>query len=279
MRTLLGPPGDKVIKAPRGVRSYHGDIRDLSAMCHLLQGVDVIVHAAGPPSVIASFKSPILFESVHVGGTVTLLQAASQSRVRRFIYISSAEVYGQRSAAAVSELDLPDPRSPYGAAKLAAENFVRTFSFNSGIEGIILRPFSIYGPNGSARSLVGTVLRQALSGEVVRVNDLRPVRDYCYVDDLARGVIRACKVSAVDTVVFNIGTGIGTSVAELARTAVEITGRKIPIQENSNCRRQPRHEILQLIANRDRARDMLGWEPEVELMRGLRFTIESLRSV
>ena len=161
VRTLVGAPGDKVRAPPPQVTSIQADITDSSAICEFTAGADVVIHLAGPASVAASFESAVEYSRVHVEGTTVLLDVCRRVRVPRFIYLSSAEVYGRPHRIPVRE-DFPlQARSPYAAAKISAERFVEAFVHSFGIQAIVLRPFSVYGPGASSESLIGTILRQA----------------------------------------------------------------------------------------------------------------------
>jgi UDP-glucose 4-epimerase len=218
----------------------------------------------------ASFESPIEFALVHVGGTSVVLEATRKLGIRRFVYISSAEVYGRTERLPVAEDHPLEARSPYAAAKIGAEQFVQASTFSTGIEAIVLRPFSIYGPGSSCQSLIGTILRQARDQDCLTLNDLRPVRDYCHVEDLAEAVVRACTAPTSGFCVVNVGTGLGTSVIDLARLILSALGRDIPVREAPGSRRPPESEIYHLIANPRKAYEVLGWKAEVTLQAGLK---------
>src|SRR5262249_11910088 len=106
------------------------------------------------------FANPLAFAHVHILGTLTALEAARQAGVSRFVYVSSAEVYGRPVRCPTDETQKPAPRSPYGVAKLAAEHYVELYRETHGLDSIVLRPFSVYGPGLSPKSLIGTILAQ-----------------------------------------------------------------------------------------------------------------------
>ncbi len=278
VRALLGPPGAEVVQPPAGIATVLGEIDDLPAVRSFLEGSETVVHLAGPPSVAASFREPIEYTRIHVVGTATVLEACRGSGVRRLVYVSSAELYGRPEHNPVGEDERPRPRSPYGVAKLAAEALVHALAPDLGIEAVVLRPFSVYGPGSPSRSLVGTLVDQALRGEAVVLSDLRPVRDYCYVDDVAQAVVRACSRAIPRPVsVYNVGSGTGTSVAELARLALDAVGRDLPIR-SGDPDRPSGSDIPSLVADVGRIERELGWQAETSLPDGLARTARSLRA-
>jgi nucleoside-diphosphate-sugar epimerase len=167
-------------------------------------------------------------------------------------------------------------RSPYAAAKIGAERFVEAFALAFGIQAVILRPFSIYGPGLSPHSLIGTIVHQARRGEAVVLADLRPVRDYCYVDDLAEAVACACTAQISSPCVVNIGTGTGTSAAELAGLILRLLQCRLPVREDPGKQRPGRSEIYTLIADSQWAHEVLGWLPQFSLAAGLEQMFQSM---
>lgn len=274
VRTLLGAPGDKVRAAPAQVTSIRADITDTSAITELIAGADVVIHLAGPASVAASFESAVEYSRVHVGGTTALLDVCRRVRVPRFIHISSAEVYGRPDRNPVRE-DFPlQARSPYAAAKISAEQFVQAFAYAFGIQAIVLRPFSIYGPGASCDSLIGTIIRQAKRDDSIVLTDLKPTRDYCYVTDVAEAILCSCTAQLPEFCIANIGTGRATSVADVARLILDILQRDIPVIESAEKKRPGSSEIYNLIADTRQAQTVLGWSPKTTLRSGLEQTIQ-----
>ena len=270
---FVGPPGGPLLEPPAGVSVFNADVRFLGRAADAFDGLHAVVHLAGPPSVQQSFDAPADYASVHVAGTASVLDAARRAGVPRFIYISSAEVYGRSRRDRVREDDGRAPRSPYGAAKAAAEHFVEAFRRSYGMHAIILRPFSVYGPGLSPQSLIGTIVRQGVEGSHVYVSDATTVRDYCYVDDLGDAVVRACSTKC-DPCVLNVGSGTGSSVAAVVRILSTVLGRDLTLAERTTQgRRSPRADISYMVADASRALDVLGWKAQTSMESGLRSTV------
>ncbi len=251
--------------------SLTADISDKDAVNQFVRNQEIIIHLAGPPSVAASFENPVEYVRVHAQGTANLLAAAVQADVHRFVYVSSAEVYGNPRSEFVEEDHPLQSRSPYAAAKICAEKLVEAYRFSHGLETVILRPFSVYGPGSSPHSVLSKICHLALANKPILLNDLRPVRDYCYVSDLAAAVAQACQTSASGTI-FNIGTMRATSVRQLAETVLDVLGSPLPVGQMSHEKgdRPGGSDILRLVANNQRAAKSLPWAPTTSLEEGLK---------
>lgn len=274
IRALTGPMGCG-LRVPVPIESSSElDICDEEALAELLPGCDVVVHLAGPPSVLDSFKHTVAFVNSHVAGTASLLKAIVRAGGCRLIYMSSAEVYGRPLTEYVSEQHPLDARSPYAACKIGAEFMISAFGHAYGLESIVLRPFSVYGPGAPASSMINRVIQLARASQPIALRDLRPIRDYCYVEDLAQAVLRACMLPSRTAMrTFNIGTMRGTSVAEVARQVLSAMDLNLPILESPNSRRAGESEIYRLVADNSLALASLTWSPTVQLEDGLRKTV------
>jgi nucleoside-diphosphate-sugar epimerase len=270
-RVVCGP-GARPRPASDGIDSLICDLTDAEGLRSWISGLDLIIHAAGPPSVQRSFEIPQEYARVHVEGTATVLRACHEAKVDRLIYVSSAEVYGRPEMNPVSENHRLQARSPYAAAKIGAEKMIEAYVESFGLKAVILRPFSIYGPNPPPESLLGTIIIMTRGGSV-RLRDLRPIRDYCYVGDLAKAALQASCLIAEKLEIFNIGTGEGTNVADFAALALRSMGRDLPVVEDRTCARPGQSEIFELVADVSKARRALGWLPKTDLEKGLRLAL------
>lgn len=268
----VGPPGTELEAPPEASSSVTFAIEDARDFAGRLSNHDVVVHLAGPAAVAGSFAAPLDYVRAHAVGTSAIVAAARAAGVPRLIYVSSAEVYGRRSEARVHEGMLPQPRSPYAAAKVAGEAIVGAAARTGGPTAVVLRPFSVYGPGQRPSSLLATIVDRAKSGRRVELRDLAPVRDYCQVDDVAEAIACACRCDIDECNVFNVGTGVGTSVADLAAMVTHVLGACTSVAE-IGADRGPA-EIFRLVADTSHARAGLGWRADV----GLREGIEGLLS-
>lgn len=275
VRAISAATGRPSAPLPADVETLTADVTDGASIIEAIGRADAVVHLAGDSSVSASIADPGATLDVHVGGTVNVLEACRHSGIRRFVYASSAEVYGRPERNPVAEDSPVRPVSPYGAAKAAAECAVRAWSSSYGIASVILRPFSVYGPGVAPGSLVGTIVRQAASRGDIIVADLRPVRDYVYVADLAEAIASACERDAESSITLNVGSGIGTSVGALAELVAGICASG-SVGEDASRRRPQSIEIFELVADVRKLRAVFGHLTPTPLARGLALTVESM---
>jgi len=217
---------------------------------------------------------PREYNNVNVGGTVTLMEAMRDVGVRRVVFISSGTVYGNQPVQPVKEAVIVNPRVPYAVSKLAAEYYVKTIGSLWGIETVCLRVFNAYGPGQRIppvhTPVIPGFLHQAWeNGTIVIHGDGNQTRDYVYVDDVVNAMLAAANAPDVNKLTINVGSGTETSVRDLARMAIEVTGGNPEVVYN------PRNEggISRLRADISLARELLAYEPEVELLEGLKRTL------
>ncbi len=257
------------------VQFIRGDVNDRPKLWSLLHEVDCVYHLAAKVSVPESVLYPREYNHVNVGGTVTLMEAMRDVGVRRVVLVSSGTVYGNQPVQPVPETAVPNPRAPYAVSKLAAEYYVKSIGALWGIETVCLRVFNAYGPGQRIppvhTPVIPNFLRQAWeNGTIVIHGDGNQTRDYVYVDDVVNAMQAASTAPEINTMTINVGSGTETSVKELARMSVEVTGGHPEIVYN------PRNEggLSRLCADLTLARETLGYEPKTLLMDGLKKTLE-----
>jgi nucleoside-diphosphate-sugar epimerase len=220
--------------------------------------------------VAASFQDPVAYARVHAGGTAAVVDTCIRAGVRRLVYVSSAEVYGQPRRNPVDEDGPLGPRSPYAAAKIGAEALVRAGAAVAGFEAVICRPFLVYGPGMPGGTLVASLIHQAQCGNVVEVIDPRPVRDYCFVEDAVRALVVCCSVVLPEPVrVYNLGSGTGLSVAELAERLLAMSSGGGSVRVVAAKDRPRTADILELVSDSSRAMRELGWRATIGIDVGL----------
>jgi len=257
------------------VHLTRGDINDRPKLWTLLQDIDCIYHLAARVSVTESILFPRDYNEVNVGGTATLMEAARDAGTPRVILTSSGAVYGDQEQSLLSEDMKPHPNSPYAVSKLASEWYVRTIGALSGIETLCLRIFNAYGPGQrippAHPPVIPNFIRQAMqNGTLIFHGDGNQTRDYVYVDDAVNAMVSAATVQGIEEPVINVGSGTETSVRELARLVVEITGGKP--EEVYNPRVTGGVSCMR--ADISLAREKLNYIPLISLEQGLRLTME-----
>jgi len=252
-----------------------GNVLDRPKLWTLLQDVDCVYHLAARVLVSESILYPREYNDVNVGGTVTLMEAMRDAGVRRVVFASSGAVYGEQAQQPVREDQPPNPQSPYAVSKLAAEYYVRAIGALWGIETVILRIFNAYGPGQtlppSHPPAVPRFLQQALrGGSLVIFGSGAQTRDFVYVDDVVEALVASASSSDADRRIINVGSGHETSINELAQSVAEVVGRKVEMLHSP----AGGGGVSRLCADIDAARQLLHYEPRVELRHGLQRTLE-----
>lgn len=266
--------GDPGTLAPE-VAFTRGDINDRPKLWTLMQDVQCVYHLAARVLVPESLLYPREYNLVNVGGTVTLMEAMRDVGVRRVVFISSGAIYGTQEVQPVAETARPEPRSPYAVSKLSAEYYVRTIGQLWGIETVILRLFNVYGPGQHLppvhAPVIPAFLRQArLNGTLVVHGDGQQSRDYVYLDDAVDGMTAAATAPSVNGMIINIGSGTETTVRELAKLAIQVTGGKPEMVYNPRTERGPDR----MCADITLAAEILKYQPRVSLPDGLQLTLD-----
>lgn len=266
--------GDPRRLAPE-VLLTRGDVRDVPKLWTLLQGVDCVYHLAARVRVPESIHYPSDYNAVNVGGTVAVMEAMRDTGVRRVVFVSSGALYGEQGHQPVHEQQIPDPNSPYGVSKLAAEYYVSTLGSLYDIETVSLRVFNAYGPGQelppSYPPVIPQLLKQAQTGgSLVIFGDGNQSRDFIFVDDVVDALLAAATATDVNRAVINIGSGREVSINDLARRVGRATGRRTNVLHNQT----QSGGVSRLVADVQRAQQLLGWTPRTELDTGLCLTLE-----
>lgn len=241
-----------------------GDIRNLEGIKPLFNNIEYIFHLAALCRVQPSIEDPVGTNDVNINGTLNVLVAARDAKVKRLIYSASSSAYGDQQIFPTSE-DLPArPLSPYGLQKYVGEHYARLFSILYGLETVSLRYFNVYGPRASSEGayalVIAKFLKQRLDGkELTIVPDGEQSRAYSHVTDVVRANLLAMKSPKVGRgEVINIGGSKNWSVNQIADM---IGGPRVFIE--------PRIEPRKSLPDLTRAKELLGWEPAMELPEGI----------
>jgi len=258
-----------------------GDLRVLDDVRRAVRDVEVVLHHGALPSVPKSVEDPLGSNDANVTGTLHVLVASRDAGVRRVVFASSSSIYGdQEPEAAKIETMLPQPISPYGVAKLAAEKYCQVFYYAYGLETVSLRYFNVFGPRQDPNSMYAAVIPRFITALLRNepptiFGDGEQTRDFTYVGNVIAANLLAANAPAerVAGEVFNLAAGGQTSLNTLVKMLQEITGNPIsPIYE------APRPgDIKHSRADISRAEKLMGYHPDISLMEGLRLTVEWYR--
>jgi nucleoside-diphosphate-sugar epimerase len=262
------------------IELIEGDIRDLSLCKKAVEGIDFVLHQAALPSVQRSLEEPRVTFEVNAMGTLNLLIACKDAKVKRLVYASSSSIYGDNPQLPKREDMLPLPISPYAVSKLAGEALCRAFYNSYGLDTVILRYFNVFGPRQDPTSQYSAVIPRFIFS---LLKDERPIifgdgnqtRDFTYVENVVEANVLAAVKKGVGGEVFNIAGGKETSVNELFQIINDLIGKSIEPQYS-----EPRKgEVRRSVADVEKAKRLLGYKIAVDLKKGLKRTVDYFRNV
>ena len=255
---------------PGGVEVIEGNCYE-ELVIKKLSGIklDAIMHIAGQSSGEVSFDDPVYDLQTNVQSTVMLMKHALSIGCRKFIYASSMSVYGDQKNQPVDEHAFPSPQSFYAIGKLASEKYMRIYN-DLGLATTSLRLFNVYGPGQNLQNLrqgmVSIFLRQALAKKHIQVKgSAERYRDHVYIDDVVHAFLAAVDQSESKHRIFNIGTGVKTSVEEL----IKIICDRLPYNVEVEYEGSTPGDMLGIYANTDLIKNTLNWEARVSLESGI----------
>jgi UDP-glucose 4-epimerase len=260
------------------VEVVEGELRSYERVHNAVRGVEVVFHLGALGSVPRSVQDPLTSSAVNVEGTLNVLLAARDEGIRRVVFSSSSSVYGVRRELPVHESAAPDPLSPYGVAKLAAERYCVAFSrVYESFESVVLRYFNVFGPRQSPRSQYAAVIpifieRIAAGHEITINGDGEQSRDFTFISNVVDATLRAGDADGISGRILNVAASAPVTVNEVAATIGRILDR--PVRSAPGPYRAG--DIRDSWADIAAAREALGWEPSVGLEEGLRRTAEVL---
>ena len=257
------------------VELMEADITDPAACKSAVAGVDYVLHQAAIPSVQRSVDDPLRSHHANETGTLNMLIAARNAKVKRLVFASSSSVYGDTEALPKVESMRETPRSPYALTKLSGEKYCIIFNHIYGLPTVCLRYFNVFGPRQDPLSPYSAVIPRfveaALAGKKPVVNgDGEQTRDFTYVDNVVDANLRACEAAGAEGMAFNVGAGVRHSLNDLLRALSGIVGHPLEAEYGSACPGDVRHSQADIRS----ARQYLGYNPRVSFEEGLERTVE-----
>ena len=267
---------DKAIRD--SIDIFAGDIRDPHGVDKAVEKQEVILNLAALIAIPYSYHSPDTYIDTNIKGTLNILQAARRHGVKRVVQTSTSEVYGTAQYIPIDEAHPLHPQSPYAATKVGADQLALSFHASFGVPVGILRPFNTYGPRQSARAVIPTIISQLANKSKVKLGSLSPTRDFSFVQDTANGFLAAAQSDAIVGQTINLGSGFEISIKETAETIARLMNTKLELVDDEQRVRPENSEVERLHASIEKAKTLLGWQPELKGLAGfetgLKKTIE-----
>jgi nucleoside-diphosphate-sugar epimerase len=263
------------------IELHEADLLDLDALHQACRGVDYVLHEAAIPSVPRSVKDPLGNNRANVDGTLNLLVACRDAKVKRVVYAASSSAYGDTPTLPKREDMPPNPISPYATAKLASEYYMTSFFRCYGLETVCLRYFNVFGPRQDPTSPYSGVLAkfisQMLSGEQPTIfGDGKQSRDFTYIENVVGANLLACQVetSKIAGKVINVATGRRTDLYQTFLLLKKLIGYTGEVKYGPERAGDVKHSLADI----SRAEQLLGYKPAVDFEEGLSRTVEWYRS-
>lgn len=258
--------------------AYTGSILDPYELSHAMRGCDYVCHLAAALGVKRTETKRLECLFINIQGTINVLETAVKEGIKKVLFTSSSEVYGDQEKQPLSEESPLYPKSNYAVTKIAGEEYVKTYSQTYGLDYSIVRFFNVYGPHQSDSFVITRFIKAVFNNEPpVIYGTGRQVRSFCYVDDAARGVVKALFSPKANSEIFNIGNDTEpTMIKDLAKKIIALSGRKLKSEfvHMRRSDRNPQREILKRIPCIKKAAQVINYKPQVGLDKGLRLIID-----
>ena len=248
-----------------------GDVRDLNEMIYNTKNQDVIIHLAALIGIPYSYVSPKNYIETNCVGTLNVMQAAKINKIKKIIHTSTSEVYGTAKYVPIDENHPLNAQSPYSASKISADHIAQSFYNSFNLPVVTLRPFNAFGPRQSLRAIIPTIMGQAINEKKIKVGNLKPTRDFNFVEDIANGFYMALKSKnkKIFGEVINLGTGYEISIKNLLDIIKKISNKNLLFKVENKRLRFSKSEVYRLKASNKKAMKLIGWKPKYSGYKGL----------
>ena len=251
-----------------------GDLRDVESVARAVEGCELVLHLGAQIAIPYSYINPRDFFETNVLGSLNVAQAALASGAEHLVHTSTSEVYGTAQSIPITEDHPLEAQSPYAASKIGADKLMDSYHRTYDLPVTVVRPFNTYGPHQSARAIIPTIISQALASDTLHLGSLDPRRDLTFVADTAAGLIAAATEPSAVGRTIQLGTGHDVSVGEIVEMVGELLGKELTVHQEQQRVRPPNSEVQRLLSDPSLAKQLIGWQPEVDLRGGLAQTLK-----
>jgi len=262
-----------------GFEVFSGDIRDPHGVRKAMSDCDAVIHLAALIAIPYSYHSPDTYVETNIKGSLNVVQAARDMDLEKVVHTSTSEVYGTAQFVPITEEHPLQGQSPYSASKIGADQIAISFHKSFGTPVSVIRPFNTYGPRQSARAVIPTIISQIASGKrEIKLGDVRPTRDFNFVEDTVRGFIQALNSDRSIGEIINLGNNFEISIGQLASLIAEQMDVEIQILSDESRIRPANSEVERLWADNTKALRLLDWAPKFSGISGLKQGLEATAS-
>lgn len=248
-----------------------GDIRDYDFLNQQTKKIDVILHLAALIGIPYSYKATKSYIDTNVTGTYNILNAAKSNNVSKTIITSTSEVYGTAKKVPILESHSLNAQSPYAASKIAGDQLALSFYRSFGLPVSIIRPFNTFGPRQSARAIIPTIITQLIKNKnKIKLGNLKPTRDFTYVDDTVDAFIRSMKTNKINGEIINIGNKFEISIKDILKIMKKDFGYNFKVEIDKKRVRKKNSEVDRLFSSNAKAEKILKWTPKYSGLSGFK---------
>lgn len=253
---------------------FPGDIRDPNGIREAMKEIDIVFHLAALIAIPFSYHSPDSYIDTNVKGTLNIIQAARDNKIKRIIVTSTSEVYGTAQFIPITEEHPKQSQSPYSASKIGADAIADSFFRSFNLPLTIVRPFNTFGPRQSARAVIPTIISQLLNGaKEIKLGDLSPKRDLLFVKDTISGFLKIAQCDSLIGHEVNIATESEVSIGDLANILINKINPKVKIISDPIRLRPKNSEVYRLFGSNKKLKSFTDWEQKYSIEEGLEETI------
>jgi NAD dependent epimerase/dehydratase len=256
------------------IEFFPGDIRDPNGIREAMKDIDIVFHLAALIAIPFSYHSPDSYIDTNVKGTLNIIQAARDNKIKRIIVTSTSEVYGTAQFIPITEEHPKQSQSPYSASKIGADAIADSFFRSFNLPLTIVRPFNTYGPRQSARAIIPTIITQLLNAaREIKLGDLSPKRDLLFVKDTISGFLKIAQCDSLIGHEVNIATESEVSIGDLANILINKINPKVKIISDPIRLRPKNSEVYRLFGSNKKLKSFTDWEQKYSIEEGLEETI------
>tara|TARA_A100001011_G_C14271657_1_gene827252 strand:+ start:988 stop:1983 length:996 start_codon:yes stop_codon:yes gene_type:complete len=259
----------------KNIDTVSGDIRDYEFLKKQTKNIDVIFHLAALVGIPYSYQAVQSYIDTNITGTYNILNAAKTNNISKTIITSTSEVYGTAKEVPILESHPLNAQSPYAASKISADQLALAFYKSYGLRVGIVRPFNTFGPRQSARAIIPTIITQLLKkNKTIKLGNLKPTRDFTYVEDTANAFISTIKNNKIFGEVVNFGNSFEISIKDILEIFKKDFGYNFNIKLDKKRVRAKNSEVFRLLASNKKAKKLLRWRPKYDGLNGFKKGLE-----
>ncbi len=261
-------------KYKKHINFQFGDIRDYDSVSKLVKKNKLVIHLAALIGIPYSYVSPLAYLKTNVEGTYNILEASKNFGVEQVVITSTSETYGSAQYTPMDEKHPLFAQSPYAASKISADQLALSYfnSFNLPIK--IVRPFNTFGPRQSTRAVIPTIINQTINNKFIKLGNLKPKRDYIYVEDTADAFVKILRTKKLFGKIINVGSGSNISIKKIAQYVQKILNVKKNIILDNKRVRKKSSEVDILFCDNKLLKKNTKWKPSDTFYNNLKKTVE-----